>query len=38
MVTCTGHGLLTILIDNWVTEVVRSYNTKNGAIVIGQIL
>ena len=38
MATCAAHGLLIIILDKRVIEVVRSCNMKNCAIVIGQVL
>ena len=38
MDTCTGHCLSTLIIDNWVIEIVSSCNTKNCAMLIRQIL
>ena len=36
--TSTGHGLSTIMIDDWINEIVCSSNMENCATVIGQIL
>ena len=38
MVDTTGHGLSTIIIDNWINEIVCSSNVENCTTVIGQIL